>query len=243
MHAGLKECCKYFLEFEHHHRHVNVYHSFIFQATSWSRLKITFPMFASLCCYLSLRPSFLDLLTTFGYRTSDTDNYYNSIWRGHSYTGDSETTQPTYDVIQTQVSSIDTCYNIRYVDMHGKQKPDPWSFRNLAVHQSFNKTSSRSDWVFVNLPSPVLAHIELLANKSEGHQLCPLAPHLYILAYCVSKWRWYLNYIDVMCEEIVSFSSVASLHPPDIVRVEVDSGHFLQIKQIDRSRLFTRLCH
>jgi hypothetical protein len=39
-------------------------------------------MFSNICYKMNLRPSFLDILTTFGYRTSDTDAYHSSIWRG-----------------------------------------------------------------------------------------------------------------------------------------------------------------
>ena len=51
------------------------------QVTSWSKLKITFPMFARVCHSLRLMPPFLELVSTFGYRRENSDNYFSAGFR------------------------------------------------------------------------------------------------------------------------------------------------------------------
>jgi len=139
----------------------------------------------------------------------------------------------------TLTGSVELCYNIRYVDMHGRQKSDPWSFRNTAVSHTFRAISNHSQWMFVSLPKPVIAQMECSKLLAQAKGTLPFTHHLHILSYCVSNWRPYINHLEAMCEEIVRTSALNS----DILL----SGHIvrrcnvLEIRHFIRTRLRRQL--
>jgi hypothetical protein len=50
--------------------------SHIPQKTSWSRLKLSYPMFCRLVLALNIAPTFFELVSTFGYKNTDTDGVF-----------------------------------------------------------------------------------------------------------------------------------------------------------------------
>jgi hypothetical protein len=64
-------------------------------------------MFCTLWLQVKIQPSFLNILTTFGYRTSDTDAHHNSVWRSCTMQNDVTPPQKVYGKFST---NLVTCH-------------------------------------------------------------------------------------------------------------------------------------
>lgn len=183
---------------------INVVTRNIPQVTSWSRLKISFSMFSRLCYSFQLMPTFLELITTFGYRQQDSDNYFcASFYRPfHEKSSVAPYPQGIFHHIRCVMYAklLDICYNMRYVDFHGRKTQDPWSFRNFAVyHRSF--ASGHSTWIFVNLPTPLKEHVT--ETMKDAGNCDHTFWHLSFFKFCIANWRQYINFLDDRCQKIV----------------------------------------
>ena len=177
------------------------------KVTSWSKLKVTFSMFARLCHSLRLMPPFLELVSTFGYRREDSDNYFSAGFRRSFRDTDSTTSSYTHGMLLNLIrvicpNSSDLCYNVRYVDFHGRKVQDPWSFRNFAIYYRCSP-SGHSAWIFINLPKTLKDHLRatMKASGTQEHHIALL--HMSFFKFCVANWRPYINFLDASCQQIV----------------------------------------
>jgi len=86
--------------------------------------------------------------------------------------------------------------------MHGRDRKDPWSFRNLAVYQRL-VGANQADWLFISLPSPMRDHLEERFSNMESCEPHSILGHVYILTTSIRNWRWYLNYLEDEFKELV----------------------------------------
>ncbi|KAK3988015.1 hypothetical protein QBC44DRAFT_399293 [Cladorrhinum sp. PSN332] len=173
---------------------------FITAKTTWSRLRLTYSMFSTMAAAMRIPPDFFDLLTTFGYRTADTDAVYQASFSSFQ--------DGTYTTFRDR---FDLCYNLRYVDLNERSSKDPWSFRNFAVlhmgshDKLLGSTGFSGNWLFVSLPLSMKNYIQQRMRdnsngKSEDHQLLW---HAYIFGAMLGNWRSYLNFLDEMHQQIL----------------------------------------
>lgn len=101
----------------------------------------------------------------------------------------------------TPLTELDICYNIRYVELHGRNRKDPWSFRNLALHHSYSRTGE-STWIFISLPVSIREHLKQLLDENEDYH--HVLWHLDILVSTEKNWRWYINFLEDSQQKIVS---------------------------------------
>lgn len=85
----------------------------------------------------------------------------------------------------------DVCYNLRYVEPHGRHLSDPWSCRQSAIHQKFYFQEGRSAWTVIHQP---LLFRESLEDARLGTTSHPMALHVRYIRSATYYWREHLNY-------------------------------------------------
>lgn len=157
---------------------------FISQAHTWSRLNVSHGLFRQLCHGLQIMPQSAEIVSAFGARTTDDDEYFTTCHRQKIWGAQNDSTGA--------FRRSDICYNIRFVERHGRDGlKDPWSFRQVAVYHSYDYERKKCSWVFIQLPKAVIASI---VREAKPHS--PLLIHWLIRHYCASEWRWYINYLS-----------------------------------------------
>ena len=101
-----------------------------------------------------------------------------------------------------RLTQAEICYNLRHVQLHGRSKRDPWSFRNFAVYHRYS-TSKKSMWIFIGLPKSMEDHLEHILSDSGLTGPHPLLLHSYLLTASLKSWRWYFNHLEEQLQEIV----------------------------------------
>jgi hypothetical protein len=101
----------------------------------------------------------------------------------------------------TPLTELDICYNIRYVELHGRNRKDPWSFRNLALYHSYSR-AGESTWIFISLPVSIREHLKQFLDENEDYH--HVLWHLDILISTEKNWRWYINFLEDSQQNIVS---------------------------------------
>ncbi|KAF2814367.1 uncharacterized protein BDZ99DRAFT_554904, partial [Mytilinidion resinicola] len=161
------------------------------QTNTRSRIQMTVEMFCLLCHALQILPSFIDIATAFGFKISNTDEYFTTCYQRLFRDNDDSSNL-------TKFTRYDICFNIRYLEEHGRSGlSDPWSFRQMAVYQRHDFPQGRSSCILIQPPSTARETIERLLQASKEQQnRSPLLIHLQLLKICARKWRWYLNYLS-----------------------------------------------
>lgn len=52
------------------------------------------------------------------------------------------------------------CYNIRYVELNGRNNGDPWSLRQIGVYEKINLETQSSYWILLQPSSAALQNLE-----------------------------------------------------------------------------------
>ena len=97
---------------------------------------------------------------------------------------------------------LEICYNLRHIQLHGRNRTDPWSFRNFAVYHRYS-TTKPSIWLFINVPEAVQEHIERILSNATKVTSHPILWHSYFLMVSLYNWRWYINYLEEIFQDIV----------------------------------------
>lgn len=98
-------------------------------------------------------------------------------------------------VILTPVKTA-LCYNIRYLEHHGRDLEDPWSCRQSALHHSFSPVSEQSTWVIIQAPEA----FQTISGWGQ-HVMCL---HIRYLRAGIANWRQYLEYFAQRFRILVS---------------------------------------
>ncbi|OCK76318.1 hypothetical protein K432DRAFT_428802 [Lepidopterella palustris CBS 459.81] len=170
----------------------------IHRKNSWSRMKILPEMFKYICSSINIHPRFLDFVFEFGRKSSSIDETFISFYKVFSFAA-SENTQP---------SSFDICYNLRYFEPHGRQLSDPWSCRQSAIHQKFYFSKGTSAWTIIHQP---ITFRESLQSAQSGAFSHPMVMHIRYIRSANHHWRDYLNYKS---SELLSLDAIISVAKP-----------------------------
>lgn len=158
-------------------------------------------------------PRFAEIVSAFGARTADDDEYFTTCHRQKTWDAQNDATgafrrsgemPSALHAIAFEsprsLTCIDICYNVRFVEQHGRDGlKDPWSFRQTAVYHSYDYERKACSWVFIQLPKALRARL-----TREAKPFPPLLIHLLIQHYCASEWRWYINYLSDLVSKMVS---------------------------------------
>ncbi|EPS37252.1 hypothetical protein H072_9064 [Dactylellina haptotyla CBS 200.50] len=150
------------------------------QEHSWSRLKITEAAFGSLVGFIDVFPQFLDLVSAFGTKTSEDERLVHG-WRSCSE-------QQT--CLQKQ---HELCYNIQYVEKHGRKLQDPWSVRQVGVYHQLCENVEQSRWLLLGPMQSLLSSLKnTIASEANS---CYLTIHAALLLSTSTGWPEYIEYL------------------------------------------------
>ena len=170
-------------------------------------------MFCLLCHTVPISAQFVDIVTAFGFKTSNTDEYYTTCHRQIGY-GDGEADaakvhsygeHPKALRIPRLSNPLDICFNVRYVQEHGRNDlADPWSFRQTALYQHHAFVDNTSAFVFIQCPSTATESLKHMIQCESWLELqSPQTIHLHFFKTCARDWRYYLNYVSDGLRKVV----------------------------------------
>lgn len=109
------------------------------------------------------------------------------------------------------LSTLDICYQLRYVEYNDHAQGDQWSERQIGVYHSFSSASSTSGIMVLlhaQISSKAQRRLEDAFSDGKYNQdslISPLRLHLLILSSYVNNWRWYMDELGSTCLRLVSF--------------------------------------
>lgn len=106
-------------------------------------------------------------------------------------------TTDTSMILHQLTQRLEFCYNIRYFELNGRGRGNPWSLRQTGVYQKW-LSNKRSAWLLLNFSSYVSDRVAAaLGEESSPTQgSCEaslLSPHLFILFAATRNWRQYIE--------------------------------------------------
>jgi len=170
-------------------------------------MKILFEMFKFICSVNEIHPRFLDFVFGMGRRNSSSDEIFNGCYNNVSFaqrdnarlTSYGKTKLPRYS--SPYWSLKDTCYNLRYMERHGRELHDPWSCRQTAICQKYHYSHSRSTWLIIHHPQALYDSLRDMELQNIAH---PMALHIRCLRAALHNWREYLNFRGTELRSLVS---------------------------------------
>ena len=171
--------------------------SFISAPHSRDRLNTTRDMLMLAFTYLDVMPVFIDFLVSFGKQYQAQDFYFSAFrTRAHQNLAVPE--------LGRSGKEIQLVYNLKSVERSANKKD--WSFRNCAVHHSFDINCVRVVWLIVKGNNLIKNRVES-ATRIGDPDLLPcqpidtafaatLATHLILCEWSAENWRWYVNSLE-----------------------------------------------
>ncbi|KIN02911.1 hypothetical protein OIDMADRAFT_52734 [Oidiodendron maius Zn] len=162
-------------------------------AFSWSHLSVTEPAFRKILASLQVFTPFLRVVHAFGKKTNDKQRVRDLA----------------YYHVQPSLA-YEFCYNIRYFELNGRGRGNPWSLRQTGVYQRF-LSNKRSAWLLLNSSSyiggRVSAALEEASNLVYGScEVSVLLPHLFIVSAATRNWG---PYIENLRQKVMTFEEKA----------------------------------
>ncbi|KAK3356291.1 hypothetical protein B0T25DRAFT_536434 [Lasiosphaeria hispida] len=144
---------------------------------SWSQLCITELAFRTLLASLRVFTPFLPVVHTFGAKTNDKQRVRDLAF---------------YRVLS---SAYEFCYNIRYFELNGRGRGNPWSLRQTGVYQKC-LDNKQSTWLLLNSSNYITDRISAAfrGQNRSIHESCKasqLLPHLFIFSAATRNWDLY----------------------------------------------------
>lgn len=190
--------------------------SFIKQSHSWSRFHITPFAFEKLLILCRVPSGFLDFVHSFGYRSKDTDTNFGGYIRNISWSTNSLSNGRISDIssdstLRPYLKSAELGYHIRYPEDYKNDLPDSWVIRQLAVSETFDCEAHNSAWLILQCPTTLRKKLQDIGfpeavsehDANKGSRLMMF--HILILESVAQKWRTYIEYLEKMIEETVSW--------------------------------------
>ncbi|KAI1157642.1 hypothetical protein F5B18DRAFT_644278 [Nemania serpens] len=150
-------------------------------AFSWSQLVITEVAFQRMLSDVRVFTPFMHIVHVFGARTNDKERVNDLVYH------------------HTDLSSghVELCYSIRYFELNGRGRGNPWSLRQTGVYQRCHSTT-QSTWLVLNYSDYMNQRIEaaLEEEKNSARESCKamqLLPHLFIISAATRNWRSYIE--------------------------------------------------
>lgn len=163
-------------------------------AFSWSHLLITESAFRRILASLHVFTPFLRVVHAFGKKTNDKQRARDSAF---------------YHIQSS--SAYEFCYNIRYFELHGRGRGNPWSLRQTGVYQRCLPSNQQSTWLILNYSSYIFDRVSMAFEKKRSQPLeacrgSVLTPHLFILSAATRNWG---QYVEILRQRVMVFEEKA----------------------------------
>jgi len=121
------------------------------------------------------------------------------------------------------LSSTEFCYSVKYVELNGRNRGDPWSVRQTAVYHQISIETKRSRWIILQPSESTRARLKSVLNDDyrqgrSGRSDC-MIPHMVLLSTMVSNWQEYIEYLH---SELLKL--VGHLDGPPMILFTIDDG-------------------
>lgn len=96
---------------------------------------------------------------------------------------------------------------MRYVELNGRNRGDPWSVRQTAVYHQLSLDTKRSRWIILQPSESVRTRLkyvlkgEYLNDRSSGFDC--LVPHMLFLSAMVANWQEYIEHLHSELSRLV----------------------------------------
>lgn len=109
----------------------------------------------------------------------------------------------------TSEEKVELCYNIRYVEKHGRQQSCRWSLRQFGIYQSFNPATRHQILIFIQPPDSIYQYLKRHINTPEatddrGIGLHPISIHAANLSRALNNWDEYIEDLRSELMQLVS---------------------------------------
>ena len=116
---------------------------------------------------------------------------------------------PRDDILLT-FKQVELCYSIRYFELNGRGRGNPWSLRQTGVYQRCHSTP-QSTWLVLNYSDYMNQRIEAAfkEEKNSARESCKamqLLPHLFIISAATRNWRSYIESLRQKLSRYVKLS-------------------------------------
>ncbi|EGU86124.1 hypothetical protein FOXB_03360 [Fusarium oxysporum f. sp. conglutinans Fo5176] len=189
--------------------------SVIKPAFSWSQICVTELAFRNVLATLHVFTPFLHVVHTFGTKTSDKQRARNVVhchkWPAHGF---------------------EFCYNIRYFELNGRKRGNPWSLRQTGMYQNC-VLRKQSRWILLNYSTYIYDRVsEAFASANVPHcGASTLVPHLFLLSAATRSWNLY---IEALRHKVMLIEQKTYLSGLDQAPLHEHSPLFSDIQELKR---------
>ncbi|KAK0837349.1 hypothetical protein LTR03_012888 [Friedmanniomyces endolithicus] len=163
------------------------------QEYSWGRLKVTSLLFSEIMRRWRVCPGFLDIVGAYGVKTSEDERVFHG-WRESG-------------------GKNELCYNVPYVERHGRELRDSWSMRQTAFWHQHSSDTGPSRWIMLNVSTATRTKLDHFLGSGDT-QCCDLALHAHLLAALGQNWTAYIEDLTIALLEQVSLFELRSMQVP-----------------------------
>ncbi|EXK78170.1 hypothetical protein FOQG_17138 [Fusarium oxysporum f. sp. raphani 54005] len=184
-------------------------------AFSWSQICVTELAFRNVLATLHVFTPFLHVVHTFGTKTSDKQRARNVVhchkWPAHGF---------------------EFCYNIRYFELNGRKRGNPWSLRQTGMYQNC-VLRKQSRWILLNYSTYIYDRVsEAFASANVPHcGASTLVPHLFLLSAATRSWNLY---IEALRHKVMLIEQKTYLSGLDQAPLHEHSPLFSDIQELKR---------
>lgn len=193
--------------------------SIIRQEYSWGRFLISQTSLQSLISHHNIFSRFYDLISAFGFKTSEDDRIWDGFHSVHNMSQareekDTQSGEPSNTSIGKRFNrvnhSLELCYSIRYMDKNGRDPRKPWSLRQVGVYQQTRNLEKQSVWILIQPPERLHQQLKSAISGTSSHEWSKqdrdMMLHLAVLSVTLSNWDQYIEYLRNELTQLVSLN-------------------------------------
>ena len=220
------------------------------QNNSWDRFRISRIGFSRIFGSNGIYAPFLDFVRAFGVKFGAEDEDFGgfncrfSMATGarKSY-GTSLLFMCAFSFSNVSLVLQELCYNVRYVERHGRKGEYPWSFRQTALYHKWNESTGTSMWILLQPPDVIKRNLARAFGNdnnesSRFHWKTPFFTHMMILLTTEAGWRAFVIELEKQIENQVKIHPLSKELARRLVGTDIGNGrHTLQ----NEKALFSRV--
>ncbi|KAH7136338.1 hypothetical protein EDB81DRAFT_801965 [Dactylonectria macrodidyma] len=204
------------------------------QNNSWSKTCVKQETFEKIISRHDVFPPFLDALHSFGLKT-DVDE---KVWDGfHASVSRRSCDRSDKTADSLGQGKLNLCYNLRYVEKHGRPSSSLWSLRQVGVYHSFDPTSNQETIILLQPPDSIYKYLKQSYTSSNiqdcgHHHQHPMDFHVAVLLRTLNNWDEYIEDLRgdlIQLDDKVCFSKAGTVEKPNDYPVAFADKQKLQL--------------
>jgi hypothetical protein len=159
-------------------------------------------------------PAFLDFIFQFGLQEHAQDFHFSGFREETHLLADERGLK--ISELRRSGCDICMCYSLKSVERSGGDNW-PWSIRQTAAYHSFDVETGRSFWILVKGNEVIKERVQSATSPDQLSRqgslkeawrsfASTLETHLILSDWSAENWRWYINYLEGVLQDITSRS-------------------------------------